>query len=219
MKRLLPLLIFLVSGLESGLESGLAQADPSPASQARTVPAFHGIDVAGVIAVDVAIGKPASVQVTGDADLLDKVTTTVKNGVLVIDTDRKLRRRNDRKQHLRAIVTAPDLSSFVLSGTGELTITGIANDELEISVPGTGALSARGSTGTLRVNVAGTGQITANDLASKDATIDVSGTGQVKLRASQSLEARISGTGAVDVFGNPSRIKKSVTGTGAVQMR
>jgi hypothetical protein len=34
----------------------------------RTVPAFHAIEVAGVIAVDVTVGKAASVKVTGDAD-------------------------------------------------------------------------------------------------------------------------------------------------------
>jgi hypothetical protein len=213
MKHLVPLAV-----LVSGLAFGLAQAEPGTASQTRTVPGFHAIALAGTLDVEVTLGKPASVQVTGEASLLDKVTTTVKDGVLVIDTDRKLR-HNNRKDRLRAIVTAPDLDSFVLAGTGGMTITGIANESVAISVPGTGALSATGSTSKLRVSVDGTGQIAADDLASKDAKVDVNGTGQVKLRASQSLEARINGTGALDVYGNPAKIKKSVTGTGAIRMR
>jgi Putative auto-transporter adhesin, head GIN domain len=197
------------------LALGIAHAEPS-ATQSRSVGAFHAIELAGTLEVEVAIGKPASVQITGDADLLDKVTTLVKDGVLVIDTPHKIARRNYR---MRANVTVPDLTSIALSGTGAMKVSGIANENLAIYVPGTGSVTAAGSTRALRVTVDGTGQITAKDLASTTAAVDVSGTGQVKLRASESLEANISGTGAIEVIGKPARIKKSVTGTGSIQVR
>lgn len=197
------------------LAFGIARAEPS-ATQSRSVGAFNAIELAGTLEVEVAIGKPASVQLTGDADLLDKVTTTVKDGVLVIDTPHKISRRNYR---MRANVTVPDLSSIALSGTGAMNVNGIANDNLAITVPGTGSVVATGSTGALRVVIEGTGQVTAKDLGAKTAVVDVAGTGQIKLRASDSLEAKISGTGAVEVHGKPARIKKSVTGTGSISMR
>lgn len=195
----------------------ISHADPGSASAHRNVSEFHAIELAGTLQVEVAVGKPASVELTGDADLLDKVSTTVKGGVLVIDT--RFPQHDHGDHHMKAFVTAPDLSSIAISGTGAIKVTGIANDSLAISLPGTGAVTATGSTGTLHVKVDGTGQVSAKDLAARDATVEVGGTGQATLRASQSLEATITGTGSIDVHGRPARIKKSVTGLGSIHVR
>jgi Putative auto-transporter adhesin, head GIN domain len=191
-----------------------AHADPSLATEPRPVGAFHAIDVAGTLQVEVTVGKAAHVEVAGDADLVGKITATVKDGVLVLDTPRKLRNHS----HLRATVTVPALDAITISGTADMKVAGVTGDSLAISVTGTGQLDVAGTTAALSVAVAGTAQIDAGALATKDARIDVRGTGQATLRAAQSVEVKISGTGSVDVLGNPARVKKSVTGTGAVQV-
>ena len=196
---------------------GNVNADPGSASSTRSVPEFHAIDLAGTLEIEVTTGKPASVELIGDADLLDKVTTTVKNGVLVVDT--KFPRNDHGHHHMKARVTAPDLSSIAISGTGAMKVTGIANESLTISLPGTGAVTAAGSTGALHVIVDGTGQVAAKDLAARDATVEVGGTGQATLRATQSLDARITGTGSIDVLGRPARVKKAVTGLGSIHFQ
>ncbi len=82
MKRLLSYGLGLTPAFAILLALGLARADPPDsadppqATQPWTVPAFHGIDLAGVLTVEVTMGKPASVTVSGDADLVDKVTTS-----------------------------------------------------------------------------------------------------------------------------------------------
>jgi hypothetical protein len=178
------------------------------------VPEFHAIELAGTLEAAVTIGKPASVELTGDADLLDKVITTVKSGVLVLDT--RFPEHDHGNHHMKALVTVPDLSSIAISGTGSMKVTGIANESLAISLPGTGAVTVVGTTGALHVIVDGTGQVAAKDLAAKAVTVEVSGTGQATLRASQSLDATISGTGSIEVHGRPARVKKSVTGLGSI---
>ena len=195
-----------------------AAGDPPQATQSRTVPAFHGIDLAGVLTVEVTLGKPASVTISGDADLVDKVTTTVKDGVLVINTPEHRGDRNRRHRHLRAIVTAPDLSTLAVTGTGTFKVTGIANDRLAIDVPGTGELKLSGSTGALNVRVGGTGEVTGKDLAARDLVVDIDGTGSARLNATRSVEARITGTGSLDVHGHPAQVKKTVTGVGSVHI-
>jgi putative autotransporter adhesin-like protein len=206
------------------LALGLARAEPADttgapqATQPRSVPAFHGVDLAGVLTVEVTAGKPASVTITGDADLIDKVTTTVRDGVLVLDT-RDLRR--DRHRHhsrLHAIVTAPDLSSLAITGTGTIKVTGIAGDRLAIDVPGTGTIKASGSTGSLSVRLGGTGEVTGTDLAARDVVVDIDGTGSARLTATRSVEARITGTGSLNVHGHPTQVKKTVTGLGSVHI-
>jgi hypothetical protein len=196
------------------LAIGAANADPQ-ASEPRSVPAFHAIELAGTMEVDVTIGKAQSVQVSGEADLLAKVTTVVKDGVLIVDTERNMRRRH----RLRVTVTVPDLSSVALSGTGEMKIAGLANQSFAMSLPGTGQLSVTGSTSSLRVVVDGTGQISAKDLAAKSAKVEVNGTGSAVLRVTDSLEANVTGTGSIDVHGKPARVKKSVSGVGAIHIR
>lgn len=224
MKRLLTYGLGLAPAFALLFALGLARAEPpdsgdSPqATQSRTVPAFHGIDLAGVLTVEVTLGKPASVTITGDADRVDHVTTTVKDGVLVIKTPEHHRDPNRRNRHLRAVVTAPDLSSLAITGTGTLKVTGIANDRLAIDVPGTGALKVSGSTGALNVRIGGTGEVTGKDLAARDLTVDIGGTGAARLNATRSVDARITGTGSLDVHGHPAQIKKTVTGPGSVHI-
>ena len=223
MKRFLSYGVGLAPALALLLAFGLARAEPSEPSdapqttQSRTVPAFHGVDLAGTLAVDVTVGKPASVTVTGDADLVDKVTTTVKDGVLVLGT-RDFHVGHRRNSHLRVAITAPDLSSLAITGTGTLKATGIANDRLAIDVPGTGTLKLSGSTGALNVRLGGTGEVTGKDLAARDLVVDIDGTGSARLNATRSVEARITGTGSLNVHGHPAQVKKTVTGAGAVHI-
>jgi hypothetical protein len=224
MKRLLTCGLGLAPACALLLALGLARAappdsaDPPQATQPRTVPAFHGIDLAGVLTVEVAVGKPASVTVSGDADLVDKVTTTVKDGVLVINTPEHRRDPHRRNHRLLAVVTAPDLSSLAITGTGTIKVTGIANDRLAIDVPGTGTLKLSGSTGALNVRLGGTGEVGGKDLAARDLAIDIGGTGSARLNATRSVDARITGTGSLDVHGHPAQVKKTVTGVGAVHI-
>jgi putative autotransporter adhesin-like protein len=205
-------------GLALALGSAIAHADLA-ASQPRSVGAFHAIDLAGTLEVQVTFGKPASVTVTADGDLadqIDKVLTTVKDGVLVISTP-ELRRKVSHG-HLRAIVTAPDLDGLSISGTGAMKVTGIANDRLAINLGGTGALTAAGSTGALRVDVGGTGEIAARDLTARDVVVDIGGTGSARLNATRSLDARVTGTGSIHVGGHPAQVKKSVSGLGSIHV-
>jgi hypothetical protein len=215
MKRILPVALASLASVAALGISSTSDADPKLASETRSVSAFHGIELAGTLGVEVTVGKPASVQVHGEADLLDKVTTAVKDGILVLDTPRDLHRRN----HLRAVVTVPDLSSISLSGTGGMTVSGVANDRLAISLGGTGAVALNGTTGSLQIVVDGTGQLNAKDLTAKAVAVEVNGTGQAIVHATDSLEAKVTGTGAIDVHGHPARVKKNVSGVGAIHIR
>lgn len=194
------------------LALGVAHGDPGSASETRNVSDFRGIDLAGVIDADVTLGKPFSVVVSGEADLLSKVITRIDDGVLVIKTKSKL----PRNTHLHASVTAPDLASVSLSGVGDLKVTGVSNHELTISLSGVGSLSATGSTASLHVVSTGTGDIAAKSLAAKKAVVEMSGVGQTTLQATQALDAQLTGVGSIDVYGKPPQVKKSRTGIGDI---
>lgn len=203
-------------GLVLALGTSLAVADAT-ASQQRRVPAFHGVDVGGILEVEVTLGKPASVEVSADADLIDKIVTTVKDGVLVFTTP-ELEHVRLHNRHLRAFVTAPDVDSVAISGVGSIKLTGVANEQLAISVSGTGSIKTAGSTGSLHARVSGTGDISARDLSARDVVISIGGTGSAQLVATRSVDARVSGTGSVHVQGHPAQVKKHVSGLGSIHV-
>jgi hypothetical protein len=196
--------------------AGTASADSAIVREPRPVAAFHAISVPGTIQVIVTIGKAASVELSGEADLLPKVTTTVKDGVLVLDTPRRM--NNRKSKQLRAIVTMPELKAVEIGGTAELKATGLASANLRVDIQGTGSITLSGTAGTMEVSIDGTGEVDADKLAAEDARVAIGGTGQATLRASKSVEVNVSGTGSVDIAGNPARVKKSVTGTGSVHV-
>lgn len=219
MKRAIPLFgLLLLSSLLHTAHAESGDASANEAHQARPVPAFHGIDLAGTLGVDVTVapGKPGAVELYGDADLFDKVTTTVKDGILVIDTHFPKNRHN---LHMHAVVSASDLSSLMLSGTGQIKAAGISTPSLALSMPGTGELKVAGTTTNLRIDLNGTGSVSAKKLTSKSASVTMSGTGSATLEATDSVVAELSGTGSIDVHGHPARVTQRKSGLGSIHIR
>jgi hypothetical protein len=191
-----------------------AVADPGgTASEVRATGAFRGIEIAGTIEVEARIAPATRVEVIGEPDRVKQVITSVAGGVLKIDTKGKTGR-----SRLRVVVTALALETFSISGTGELRATGLDGGTIEASIGGTGAMQLAGKAQALRLSVPGTGEVRAKDLVVADATLDVAGTAEAKLYATRSVDARIGGTGAIRVHGRPPTVKKSITGTGIVDV-
>ncbi len=190
----------------------IAHAEPT-SSEARKPGEFHAINITGTIGVDARIGPTTSVEVRGTTDRLKQVSTDVKNGVLVIGTKGEL-----KNSHLRVIITAPSLDALTVSGTGELTVKGITSPRLDVSVPGTGQVTVAGTTTDLHLSIGGTGGVKAKELIAATASVTIAGTGQTVVHASRALDVTVSGTGAVEVYGKPEHVKKSISGTGAVSL-
>lgn len=194
--------------------AGRAHAD-ADTSQPRSLPAFHAIDLVGTMSIEVVAGQAQRVELVGDAAVFDRVSTTVKDGTLVVDT--KFERHTNN--HVKLLVGVPDVSKLVVEGTGSLKVTGIANNHLMIDLPGTGEVKVDGSTGDLKINVDGTGDISARKLSAKSATVSMSGTGAASITATESVDATVTGTGSISIDGHPASVHKHVTGVGSIHVR
>ncbi|MEO8706573.1 MAG: head GIN domain-containing protein [Kofleriaceae bacterium] len=201
MKSQFLLLAVLVGGC------AMARADVPQASEPRKTPEFHGIDIRGTIGVEARIGA-LSVEVRGDAGRLKDVSTTVEDGVLVINTPRSMK----NVKHLHVIVSAPALDVLRISGTGQIDATGIAAAKLDLDISGTGQLSVAGTATEVTVRIAGTGALKASKLATETTRVRIEGTGEASLHATRTLELEVTGTAAINVSGKP-QIKKRVSGT------
>lgn len=179
-------------------------------TEARTVAAFDQIDVSGFATVNVVGGQHQSVVVTTDDNLLPYVETQVENGRLKIKSREKIK----PKSKLFVDVTVPGLRAAKVSGAGDLFLSQIVADHLELTISGAGTLNASGHAQQVSAKISGAGDADLSQLYADDASIRISGAGDAKVFASNSIKANISGAGDIDCYGDPLHVDQRISGAG-----
>jgi hypothetical protein len=206
---------FDVLGGASGSTTSNAATEGSgvPATQARHVAAFTSVALAGANNVVIRIGEKQSVVVRADDNLLDHVTTDVRSGTLVIsNTPGSFTARSP----MRVEVDVPALDAVTLGGSGTIVLDGIEAERLTVTLPGSGTLTGSGTATRLGVTVSGSGVVQFTRLVANEARAVVSGSGSIFLTVTKTLDASVSGSGAILYAGNPQGVTTSVTGSGAI---
>jgi putative autotransporter adhesin-like protein len=191
----------------AGTGSGVA------ATQARSLPPFTGVDLAGGNNVVVEVGGKQAVVVHADRNLLRRVTTRVRAGRLVIGTTPG---NLNARSPMFVTVNVPSLDAVSIEGAGNIAVTGIHSRALSVALPGSGNIDVTGSTTKLDVTIGGAGTTMLRGLVARDAKAVIEGDGTISLTATHSLTARVSGSGTVMYGGNPPHVNQSVTGSGAI---
>ncbi|MDH5265248.1 MAG: DUF2807 domain-containing protein [Betaproteobacteria bacterium] len=235
------IVLAVVSLALAAAPSAFALADWTPvvasgkvASESRPVGDFTGIALSLPGKVEVVQGSPASVTVEADDNLLPEIETVVEASRLRIRFHRNLSVMG--RSTLRVKVTAPNIESLAVAGSGDISAGKIAGAALSISVGGSGDVSvadvqvealrvaiagsgdvkAAGRATDLAAKIAGSGDLGAGRLEAKRATVSVAGSGDATLWARESLEVSVAGSGDVRYHGDPV-VKKSVAGSGTVK--
>jgi hypothetical protein len=183
------------------------------ATQTRAVAAFTSVDLAGSNNVVIRVGEKQSVVVRGDDNLLDRVTTEAHSGELVIgNTPGSFTTRSP----MSVEVHVPTLEALTLDGSGNIVVDGIESESLTVALPGSGTLTGSGTATRLVVTVSGSGVVQFTGLVAQDARAVVSGSGSIFATVTRSLDASVSGSGAILYAGNPQDVTKSVTGSGTI---
>lgn len=184
-----------------------------PATQTRHVSAFHEVELAGGNNVVIHVGEKRSVVVKADDNLLDRVTTKVESGKLVIgNTPGSL----TAKSPMRVVVTVPRLSELTLAGGGNIIVTGIRAESLTVTLSGGGNMTGSGSARSLGVTLSGSGTAWFAGLAAENIQAVLSGSGTIYVTATKSLDASVPGSGTIVYSGNPLHVTKSVSGSGTI---
>lgn len=199
--------VFLGSSSSNGI-----QGSGRTASQARELPPFTGVDLAGSNVVTVRVGGSQAVVVRADDNLLSHVTTAVRSGTLVIGTKGSFTTRSP----MRVAVTVPSLDALTLAGSGVGSVQGIDALRLHVSLSGSGVVRASGAVSRLDVSLSGSGDAQLGELVARDVRASVSGSGRIRVVATGSLDASVPGSGAILYSGDPQRVHTSVTGEGTV---
>ncbi len=192
---------------------GSARAD----SETRTVEPFHAISVEGSWTVDVTVGKVTSVALEGDKDTLARISTDVVDGELRIHPGHAGLMGFFRSGKLVAHITTPALDSFVRSGSGDATITGLNEGKITLESNGSGTIAAAGHAGDLKLELNGSGTAKLADLAVDSAKVTINGSGDVVVQPHKSLEAEINGSGDIKYIGDPAHMAQAIHGSGSIE--
>ncbi len=182
-------------------------------TQARDLAAFKSVELAGGNNVVIHVGEKQSVVVRADDNLLDRVTTEVQSGKLVIaNTPGSLTTTSPMSVEVRV----PTLDALTLSGSGNVVVDGIEAESLTVTLPGSGTFTGSGTARRLDVSVGGSGTVQFTRLVAHDVRAVVGGSGSIFITATNSLDASVSGSGAILYTGNPQDVTRSVTGSGVI---
>ena len=204
---------FDVFGGSSNSSTSTTEGSGVPATQSRAVAAFNSVELAGSNNVVIRVSERKSVVVKADDNLLNRVTTKVQSGKLVVaNTPGSF----TTKSPMSVEVNVPTLNALTLTGSGNIVVSGIEAESLKVTLPGSGTLTGSGTATRLDVTVSGSGTVQFTRLVANDAQAVVSGSGTIFITATKTLDASVSGSGAILYTGNPQDVTKSVTGKGAI---
>ena len=186
-------------------------------TEAREVDTFDRIDVGGAINLDVTVDPAAaqSVTVTYDDNLLDNLTTRVRDGQLIIGFDGNVNLTGSANRVVE--VVTPEFVALGASGATDVTVSGSESD-LVIDVSGASDVTIFGSAESVELDVSGASDLDLTGLSVVDVALDVSGASTVTLDATGVISGEASGASTVEVRGNPASVLVETSGASSVDL-
>ena len=204
-------------------------------SENRDVSGFNAINFSTLGKINLMQGDQESLNISGPDNVVPEIITEVNNGNLVIRTKENIDINplgNDNP--LTFTIVVKDLTSFKISGAGdvqmealttpELTIemsgagkivqNQVSTENLDLSISGLGGIDVSGQATQARIDISGAGSVNAPDLQTQTANVTISGLGGATLWVTDQLTGNISGAGSVSYYGDP-QTKTSSTGAGS----
>jgi predicted small secreted protein len=216
MKKLLGLVVLLpvlITGCHHGFGHDV-KGSGKRQSEKRLVGSFTSIDAEGAFNVEVACGKTLGVEVEADDNILPLVSSEVSNNKLTL----KPTQNYSVDESPKITITVPDINAFSANGAGQMKISGVSNDKLQIYANGAPQVSVSGTTKMIGVDTNGAAKIDAHNLRADHAVVDSKGVSKVDLGVSNQLDVTISGPSRVTYKGDPV-VNKTIRGPGTVEKR
>jgi len=173
---------------------------------------FSNIQIEIPCKFQVHAGEKPSVKILVDDNLLEHIHTDVVDGTLKVTRCAKWKSASV----CNIDVTCPSISALSILGAADGTIDKIDDKTFALTVSGAGDVHAAGACDNLKIIVSGAGNVNMGDVKCKTASVTMSGAGSAVVYATDALNATISGAGSVRYKGNPSELKKQISGVGAV---
>lgn len=198
---------------------------------------FKKVDLAMATNIVIKQGNTQEVKAMGHSNIIDLISTSVKNNTWEITTEKDVCIRNYK---LSFEITVPNIEKLIISGSGDIDVDNFENQnnftlevngsgdiklnkfegitKLDVALSGSGSIKAQKKIASLKdlnITVSGSGGYDGYPVSCDNSIVNVLGSGNVKLTANKTLKVTISGSGSVHYKGTPT-ITKTISGSGSV---
>lgn len=232
MKNILSILIILLLSAGS-LLAKCTHGEGGVVTKEITVEQFNTINIQSSADVEITQGDKQSVKVTGQANMIDLLSTKVSNGAWEIDFTESVCMRKE----FVVKITVPNLDKIEINGSGNVTSIGsFKQDEMEVKINGSGDASLNIDCEEIKLYLTGSGDVKllgnatsmksysqasgdliAEEFEVKEALVRNSGSGNSFVKASDSADFACSGSGDIIYEGNPDKLDIRASGSGNVK--
>jgi len=182
-------------------------------SEDRKLNNFQSISLLGSIDVNINYSDDTSCTVVGDDNIIEHVKTEVINNKLKIFIDKSY----SSTKALVVNLSALKVNELSVSGSGDIKFKNYKDDALSLKISGSGDILGDGDVETLTGRINGSGDLLLKELHSKSIKIHINGSGDAELWASNSLIAKINGSGDINYHGNPKTVESAINGSGEIK--
>lgn len=210
---LLPVLTVLSAGCHHGRFAEI-KGNGKREMQKRQVAPFTSISTDGAFTIEVTCQKELSLEIEGDENVLEFITTEVDNNILRLDNNKSY----STSEPIRVKISVPNLEGLAVNGAGHIDVKGLNNEKFEIDSNGAPTIVASGTTKMVDIAANGAGKVDTQNLHATRAVVDARGVAKVDLDVSDQLDVEISGPSSVTYKGNPA-VNKNIQGPGKLTRR
>ena len=169
-----------------------------------------GVSVSGIVHYQ--RSGPARISISGPDDVLEKLR--VGQGQIRFCEDCRVPR-----VQLDITVSGVPLRRVSLAGSGgDIQLGRLDQDELKLSIAGTGRISAEGRIDDVKLSIAGSGNANLEKVAARRADIHIAGSGDVRLTPRDEANIHVAGSGNVRMTAAPARLNQHITGSGGMRI-
>ena len=208
----LAVIIIIIFIIKNNLTKNNIQGSGNIISESRELNNFTSIILLGSIDVNIKTSESNNCVVIADDNLIPYIKTEVVNNKLNIS----LNESYSSEEKLVVNINTPNYDEVSLSGSGNINILDFKNNNLSLNISGSGNITGNGEVETLVVKINGAGNLMSKEIKSKSATITINGSGDGEVFASDSISAKINGSGNIKYFGNPENVDSIINGSGDI---
>ena len=227
----LPLLLLFAS-----CSKGISYNSEEDISEKKPLNGVSRLQLDGVFTLTLKQSNEEFIQVEGPSELIDKLVIDQKGDLLVLEME-KIEGFNFNKGDFKITLSLKDLKELQYDGVGNVKTNGtFIVDTLHIKGNGVGNLKLDLITNLLNADFDmvgnidlqgkadraiftnnGVGNLDASQLRVQDLDLNSSGIGKAEVFCVGNLSLVVDGIGKVSYTGNPTIIKKEVSGIGKVE--
>lgn len=182
-------------------------------TETREIGSFTEVEVSGAFVVHITQGDQPSLQLSGDDNLLELVSTELSGTRLSVDTTESVR----PELPLEVNIVMATLQELAVSGAAEVTIVDLRSETFTFDCSGACRAEISGQTQRANIEVSGAGRVNALELQADVAEVSISGAGRISICANEQLDASVDGAGRIQYACDPAEVNTSVDGVGEIE--